>query len=29
MVVRKIGELGTDLMRIVEDALLKGLGIKK
>ena len=29
MVVKKIGELAADLMKRVEDALLKGLGIKK
>ena len=29
MVVRKIGELATDSIKRVEDALLKGLGIKK
>ena len=29
IVVRKIGELATDLMKRVEDALLTGLGIKK
>ncbi len=29
IVVRKVGELATDLMKTVEGALLKGLGIKK